>query len=261
MRNLNILFLGDIVGPDAVEAIRKNLYRIKKEHSVDMVIANGENANFGNGITPDDAETLFTSGVDVITGGNHSFRQRSIYNYLDDTYEILRPANYSGACPGHGYAIVNAGVCNVLVMNVQGVVYMDPIYDPFDTVEDILEREEGNFDIAVLDFHAEATGEKKTLANAFKERINVFVGTHTHVRTADLQILDSGCGYITDLGMCGVHDSSLGVNYEDTEAMMRLHMPRRFTLAKGKIVIEGALFEIDTQKRKTVDVKPISVSV
>jgi len=261
MKNLNILFLGDIVGPDAVEAVRKNLYRIKREMAVDLVIANGENSNFGNGISPDDADILFTSGVDVITGGNHSFRQRSVYDYLDDNDCILRPANYSGGCPGHGWVTVNTGACDVLVMNVQGIVYMDPLNNPFDTVEDILAREEGNFDIALLDFHAEATGEKKTLANAFKDRLSVFVGTHTHVRTADLQILDGGCGYITDLGMCGVHDSSLGINYEDTEAMMRLHIPRRFTLAKGKITIEGALFTVDITTSKTVAVKPISVSV
>lgn len=261
MKNVNILILGDIVGPDAVEAVRKNLYRLKKELSVDFVIANGENAFSGNGITPDDADTLFTAGVDVITGGNHSFRQRCVYGYLDDTDAILRPANYSGACPGHGYVIVNTGVCDILVMNVQGVVYMDPLADPFDSVEDILARESGNFDIAVLDFHAEATGEKKTLANAFKDQLSVFVGTHTHVRTADLQILDTGCGYITDLGMCGVHDSSLGVSYEDTEAMMRLHIPRRFTLAKGKVTLEGALFTVDIHTSKTVDVKPVSICV
>lgn len=261
MKNINILALGDIVGPDAVEAVRKNLYRIKKEMSVDFVIANGENAFSGNGITPDDADTLFTAGVDVITGGNHSFKQRSIYSYLDDNDAILRPANFGGACPGHGYVIVNIGCADILVMNVQGVVYMDNLADPFDTVEDILARESGNYDIAVLDFHAEATGEKKTLANAFKEQLSVFVGTHTHVRTADLQILDTGCGYITDLGMCGVHDSSLGVSYEDTEAMMRTHMPRRFTLAKGKITLEGAVFTVDLKTFKTVEVKPISICI
>lgn len=261
MKTVNILMLGDVVGPDALEAIRRNLYKIKKEYNVDFTVINGENANVGNGINPDDAETLFSAGADVITGGNHIFKQRSVYNYLDDCDCILRPANFPAGCPGHGYVIVETGVCDFLVMNVQGVVYMDNLACPFDTVDDILAREEGNYDVAILDFHAEATGEKKTLANAFSHKLTVFAGTHTHVKTADLSILESGCGYITDLGMCGVENSSLGVCFEDTEAMMRTHMPRRFNLAKGKVCINGALFTVDVESRKTVEVKSIGITV
>ncbi len=254
---VNVLFLGDVVGPDAAQYLRRNLPAIKKKYEADITVVNAENASIGNGLTPELADTLFFAGADVLTGGNHIFRQKSLYQYLDDTDAIVRPANYPPTAPGRGYCILKTGFADVLVVNLQGTTFMEPLDNSFDVLEGILAREEGNYDFAVLDFHAEATSEKKTLANAFDGSFAVIVGTHTHVRTADLQILKNGTGYITDLGMCGVEDSSLGVNFEDAEYMMRTHLPRRFTLAKGKISVNGAVFNVDRRTGKTLFVENV----
>lgn len=254
---VNVLMLGDVVGPDAVQYLRKNLHAIRQRYEADITVINAENASIGNGLTPELAETLFFAGADVLTGGNHIFRQNALHPYLDDTDAIIRPANYPSTAPGRGYCILKMGFADVLFVNLQGTAFMEPLANPFETLENVLAREEGNYDFAILDFHAEATGEKKTLANAFDGCFAVIAGTHTHVRTADLQILKNGTGYITDLGMCGVENSSLGVSFEDAEYMMRMHLPRRFKLAKGEISINGAVFNVDLKTGRTLFVENV----
>ena len=249
MENFKVLCLGDVVGQDALGVLEKNLSAIRKKHGVDFVVANGENVAEGNGLMPDDADAMLYAGVDVITGGNHIWQKSRIYQYLDDKNEMIRPANYPSTAPGRGYVIVDTGVARVLVMNVLGTVFMESLACPFETVDRILERENGNFDLSILDIHAEATAEKKALGYYLDGRVNAIFGTHTHVTTADEQILPKGSGYITDLGMCGCEESALGVEVEGVIEKLRCKMPTRFRQATGRITINGALFEFDKNFR------------
>lgn len=257
---MNILCIGDIVGPEAVRFVTANLYKIRREYDIALVIANGENADLGNGLLPETAKGLLTAGVDVITSGNHIWQKSGIYPFLDDCPFVLRPANYPGGNPGHGHVILEAQGKRVLVMNVQGVVYMEPLASPFDTVEKILAAEKGNYDISVLDFHAEATGEKACLAHALDGTVDVIFGTHTHVPTADERILPSGSGFISDLGMCGVTNSALGMKFEPVIAKLRTGMPQRFEIATGTVTMNAAIFVYNTQKSKIELVKRVNFS-
>lgn len=211
-----------------------------------MVIANAENCAEPNGIDKSSAIALFGRGVDVITTGNHVWRKSTVFSYLDDEDNILRPLNYPASNPGHGYCIINVNGYRVLCMNVLGASYMDTSCCPFEAVERALRDNEGKYDLAVLDIHAEATGEKKAIAYSFSDRISVCFGTHTHVQTNDAQILDDRCAYITDLGMCGAQNSILGVKKEAVILKLRSKMMARFDFAEGDIAIEGALFSVDT---------------
>lgn len=242
---MKILALGDVVGDGAVEYISFNLRRFKRENGIDFTVVNGENSASNNGISGHSANALLQSGADVITTGNHVYRVCSFYEYLENTPFVIRPANFPAGCPGKGYTLLDCGYKRVLVMNVLGRTSMDPVDCPFNGIETILEKEEGNYDISLLDVHAEATSEKAAIARYFDGRINVVFGTHTHVQTNDARILPKGTGYITDLGMCGPEDSILGVESQIIIDRFRLHMPRRFECANGKISASGAVFTLD----------------
>ena len=247
MKNsIKILALGDVVGPRAVEYLERNLWRLRSKIGADLVIANGENSAEPNGIDKTSAKALFDSGVDVITTGNHVFRKSSVFSYLDDKDEILRPLNFPSANPGHGDVIATANGYKILVMNVLGEFYMESCASPYEAIEKCLIKNEGRYDLAILDIHAESTGEKKALAYNFADRVSIIYGTHTHVQTSDAQILD-GCGYITDLGMCGDNDSILGVKKEAVIHKMKTKMMAKFDFATdGEIECTGAIFEINT---------------
>ncbi len=242
-----VLCLGDVVGAQAVEYISHKLWNFRKDNGINFTVANGENADPGNGITRQSAEKLLASGVDVITSGNHVWQKKEIRSYIDECRYLLRPANYPSRDPGSGSVICDADGRKILVMNVQGNVFMDPIGDPFDCVDSILRREEGNYDFSVLDIHAEATAEKIALARYFDGRINIIVGTHTHVQTADEQVLEKGSGYITDLGMSGVQTGVLGVDKDCIIEKFRTKMPVRFLPAVGEVRVMGAVFGINDQ--------------
>ena len=245
---MKILCLGDIVCPDAVDRLCKTLYKVRRERQIDFVMLNGENADVGNGLSKDTAERLLSAGVDVITGGNHIFQKRDIYHYLDDEERILRPANYPDAVAGKGYTILDVCGWRILVINVQGTAFMDPIDCPFRTIEKILDRCKGKYDLSLLDIHAEATSEKIALAHVFDGKIDMIVGTHTHVPTADAKILPAGSGYVTDLGMCGVTDSALGVDVNCVIRKLRYKIPTKFELAKGNVTFQGVEFSKTPQK-------------
>ena len=185
----------------------------KKEKNIDLVIANGENSADGNGITPAPAEYLFTSGVDVITTGNHTFRRKESYELFDSEDCLLRPANYPKGAPGKGICIVDKGRYQIAVVNLMGVVYLEALDCPFSVMDNILE-ENSLPKIILVDFHAEATGEKGGFAYAYDGTVSAIFGTHTHVQTADEHILPQGTGFITDLGMTGPCHSVLGVKPE-----------------------------------------------
>ena len=242
---MKILALGDIVGPLGCSHVCKKLWSFRKENNISFVVANGENADEGNGISRESASELLSRGVDVITGGNHVFRKKNIYDFLDMSDCMIRPANYPSSCPGKGYTVVDAIGYRALVINVQGTAFMEPLNCPFETVERILERNEGRYDFSVLDIHAEATSEKIALAHYFDGRINIIFGTHTHVPTADCKVFPGGTGYITDLGMCGVQDGVLGVEPEIIIKRLKDKMPQRFTHVQGEPTARGALFDLD----------------
>ena len=252
-----ILAIGDICGPSGVQYLRKNLWRIRKEHKADMVIANGENSAEPNGIDRESAEALFESGVDVITTGNHVYRKSSVMSYLDSCDALLRPLNFPSQSPGHGECIIKLDGYKILCMNVMGSAYMDSSACPFESVERCLRRNEGRYDFAILDIHAEATGEKKALAYDFASRLSVCFGTHTHIQTNDARVLEGRCGYITDLGMVGARESVLGVKKECVIYKMKTKMLTKFDFAEGEIEATGALFELDADTGKCLSARAV----
>lgn len=255
---LRILALGDIVGTRTLEALRTTLWSKRQELQADLVIANGENATEIHGLCARDASLLLDSGVDLITLGNHTYSMRDLHDFLDNhSHEILRPANYPASCPGCGSTVRDVNGYRVLCMNVIGTVFMEPLSSPFDAVESMLRREEGRYDLAVLDIHAEATSEKMAIARMFDGRISVMFGTHTHVQTADECILPGGSGYITDLGMSGPDDGILGTKTEAVLTKMCRHMPAHFTVAEGEIIVRGALFETDPATKRCTRVRRV----
>lgn len=252
-----MLAIGDIVGPEAVKYVSERLWSIRKRQSIDMVVCNAENAAVGNGLDPQSADKLIASGCDVLTGGNHIFRKREIRQYLDNTETLIRPANYPAGTPGNGYTTVNIDGYKVLVINVLGTIYLEPLACPFATVERILDREAGQYDFAVLDIHAEATSEKIALGRYFDGRINVVYGTHTHVATADTVILPRGTGYVTDLGMSGPPDGVLGVRADIIIDKLTKKLPVKFELAEGSTEVNGVVFTLDSTSGKVVSVERI----
>ena len=254
---MNILAIGDVVGSAGCKFLRSHLPSLKKLRHIDLVIANGENSADGNGISPASAQYLFDSGVDVITGGNHSFRRREIYDRYDEEETLLRPANFPPGAPGKGACIVDRGRIQIGVINLMGVVYLENLDCPFAAADRLLE---GMPPITVLDFHAEATGEKGALARYLDGRVSAVFGTHTHVQTADETILPGGTGFITDLGMTGPTDSVLGVKPELVIQKMRSKLPVRFETAKGDCRMDAVLFCIDEKTARTVSVERIQIT-
>ncbi len=243
---MRLLALGDIIAPAAAEYLCRRLPAVRADMKADMVVVNAENASFLAGIRPDAAEALLACGADVLTGGNHTLQTRDAWEMLDENPRVLRPVNYPAEVPGYGTTIVEAGGVRVLVMNAMGTALIEPVLDsPYPYIERALERARGEYDIAVMDFHAEATGEKYAMAHAFDGRISAIWGTHTHVQTADEQVLPAGTGYLSDLGCVAPSGGILGVQTEVICGRMRKHIPVPYRVARGEVCAEGALFDID----------------
>ena len=260
MNKLKILAIGDVCGPESVSYLKRNLWKIRKEYKADAVIANAENCAEPNGIDKESAQTLFESGVDVITTGNHVFRKNNVFKYLDDEERLIRPLNYPSSNPGKGDTVIDVNGYKMLVLNVLGSAYMDASSCPFEAVERALERNRGAYDFAVLDVHAEATGEKKALGYYFANKIGIIFGTHTHVQTNDAQLLEGTCAYVTDLGMCGASDSILGVRRDAVIHRLKTKMLSRFDFATGETELDGAIFEIDTDTGHGVSCQLIKIT-
>lgn len=254
---MRILAIGDVVGSKSVDYLSDRLFRVKRELGVDFTVANGENASEIHGIAPKEAENLFSAGVDVITLGNHAFGRREIYEMLDGNTRIIRPANYPRTAHGTGHTVVGCLGKRILCINVQGTALMEPLACPFESVERILERERGKYDVSILDVHAEATSEKLAIAHCFDGRISIIFGTHTHVPTADEQILPRGTGYITDIGMTGPVDSVIGTDKYDVIEKFRTRMPTRFKVAAGDIKACGAIFDVDIDTGRVTSVRRV----
>lgn len=241
---MNILVIGDVVGSVGCEFLRSKLPNLKRIKGIDLVIANGENSADGNGITPKSAEYLYDSGVDVITTGNHTYRRKEIYEYFDTQTHLIRPANYPDSAPGKGICIVDMGRIRVAVMNIMGTVYLENLRCPFETLDRLLGTEDLP-KICILDFHAEATGEKRALGYYADGKLSAIFGTHTHVQTADACILPAGTGYITDTGMTGPIESALGVKSELVIQKFLTKLPVRFENAPGPCKMDCTLFTVD----------------
>ena len=255
---MKILAIGDIVGGSAIEYLKNNLSNYIKANNIDFVIANGENASEIKGLSLRDAEKILSIGVDFITLGNHAFGKRDLYDFLDSNdHLIIRPANFSHLAPGSGYSIININGYKILCINIMGTVYLTSLNSPFETVDKILEREKGNYDFALLDIHAEATSEKLALGRYFDGRISVIFGTHTHVQTADETILPNGSGYITDLGMTGPTNGILGTKSEIIIDRFVKQTPHYFEVADGDVKAHGAIFEVDVDTKKVLEIKRI----
>ena len=251
--NMNILILGDVVGKKTVEYLSKNLWTFRKEKRIDMVIANGENATDIMGLAPDDAQALLDGGVDVITGGNHIFHNRALYQMLDDSRVIVRPLNVPAAAPGSGETIFEVCGYNVLVLNLLGMMGMDYAQNPFEAVDKALSRNNGRYDFAIVDFHAEATAEKQAMGYYLAGRAAAVVGTHTHVQTADWQILDGGTAYITDLGMCGPVGGVLGTDKDVILKRFTTGLPQKFTVANGEIKLSGVIVKVENNRATSIE--------
>lgn len=253
---MRILTIGDVVSSQGCEYLRRTLRQLKRDYQAELVIVNGENSAVGNGITPGSAEALFEAGADVITLGNHALRRPEISRYLDEQEFIVRPVNYHPSAPGKGAVIVDKGSVSVAVINLQGAVYLDNIANPFEAIDAALEKAAAaGARIIVIDFHAEASSEKRAMGFYVDGRASVLFGTHTHVQTSDEQILPRGTGYITDLGMTGPFYSVLGIEPAIAIQKMKTNLPVRFQNPDGSCTVEGCFFEVDNKTGKTVQIE------
>ena len=257
-----LLFIGDIVGKPGRDLVRRGLASLVARHRIDLVIANGENAAAGFGITPDIADDLFAAGVHVLTGGNHSWDKKEIIPYLAHEPRLIRPANFPPGAPGRGRVIVMAanGV-KVAVINAMGRVFMTAIDDPFRVVLDQIEAVRSECAIVFVDFHAEATSEKVAMGWHLDGRVAAVVGTHTHVMTADERVLPHGTAYITDVGMTGPHDSVIGVERHAILQRFLTALPQRFETAAENPRLNAVIITADEATGRASAIERLSVSV
>lgn len=259
MSQIKILAIGDVVGEAGVTYLSGGrLRRMASNLGADVIIVNGENSSKHNSITPDSAEAIFDAGADVITGGNHTLKRYHTHDYLDSHPYCIRPANYPSDAPGEGYTVIDCRGRRLLVINLLGTTFMDPLDSPFKTADKILEKMKGRYDIAVVDIHAEATSEKLCLARYLDGRVSAVFGTHTHVQTADAQVLPGGTGYMTDLGMTGPLEGVLGVKSENAIHKFIKRTPIFFEHAAGAVLAHGALFTLNGDSRKCVAAEGIT---
>ncbi len=253
---MNILCIGDIVGRPGREFVDKVLKPLREELAVDVVIANGENASGGAGILPKVADGLFAAGVDVITLGDHTWDKKEIFPYLNDHPRIIRPANFPDGAPGRGWCVVkSANGGKFAVINLLGRVFMRyNVACPFKAFDEIIAGIKKETPVAVVDMHAETTSEKVAFGHYADGRASVVFGTHTHIQTADEQILTKGTAYITDLGMSGPYDSVIGQNKDNIVARFLTSMPQKFEVASDGVFLSGVCVEVDekTGKAKTI---------
>jgi metallophosphoesterase (TIGR00282 family) len=243
---MNILFIGDIVGAPGRRALEELLPRVVDRQFIDLVVANGENASGGLGITPQVADQLLAQGIDVLTSGNHIWKHKEIIPYLESTDRLIRPANYPPETPGRGYAIVETAAGEAAaVINLEGRVFMNPLECPFRTVDRVLEAIPKEVKVVLVDMHAEATSEKQAMGWHLDGRVSAVLGTHTHVQTADERILPAGSGYISDAGMTGPVDSVIGMKREIILERFLSQRPQPFKVATQNIQLQGVIVKID----------------
>ncbi len=257
--NIRVLAVGDVVGDAGVDFLCRHLPALRKLHGVQFTVVNGENAA-SNGLLPRQADDIFSAGADVITMGNHTWDKQQIVSYMDETPYLLRPANYTARAPGRGWGIFDGprGL-RIRVVNLIGRCEMDPNFDnPFTRIDAVLA--DGGADLTLVDLHCEATSEKGAMAWYLDGRAQALWGTHTHVPTADCQVLPRGLGFVTDLGMTGPSQSVIGI--KPSQAINRFlgGLPQRFQPAEGPCRLDAVLFDIDAAARRCVSVQRVDIT-
>lgn len=254
----HLLAVGDVVGQGGLAFLERHLRSLKTLHSVDFTVVNGENAS-GVGVTPRQAQAILDAGADVITLGNHTWNRMQIQDFLEECPYLLRPANYPKRLPGRGYGVYpGPRGLRIGVMNLIGRLELSPHNEsPFTTADALLK--DADADLVVVDFHAEATSEKGAMGYYLDGRVQAVWGTHTHVPTADCQILPQGTGFVTDLGMTGPARSVLGVRPEQSVNLFLGGLPQRYEEADGPCKLNAALFVIDTETKKCVSVERVDI--
>jgi metallophosphoesterase (TIGR00282 family) len=253
---MRVLFIGDVVGSPGRKGLRETMPSLRERHSPDLIVVNGENSAGGMGITERTANDIFDTGAGVITTGNHVYRHREAYEFLDREERVIRPANYPQANPGRGHTVVEAGGMRVGVINLSGGVGLRVARSPFDTVDAILDRIEA--DAVLVDFHAEVSSEKVAMGWHLDGRVAAVFGTHTHVPTADGRVLPGGTAHISDVGMTGSRTSVLGVKPEQALRSLITQMPTRFETASEDVWVMGALVEVN-QRGLADSIEPVLV--
>lgn len=261
---MNLLFIGDVVGEPGRKAVKTLLPKLRERHRLDFVVANGENSAGGSGITPKTAQELYSAGVDVITSGDHLWDQKEVMELLQNETRFLRPLNYPPRTPGQGSSVFDLRTSTsdnplrVAVLNAQGRTFMPMLENPFLVVPPEIERLRQQTPIIFVDFHAEATSEKIAFARMLDGRVSAVVGTHTHVQTADEQIFPGGTAYLSDAGFTGPHESVLGREVEPVVRRFVTNMPQRFEVARGRVLLQGAVLEIDVTSGKSLRIERVS---
>ena len=254
------MFIGDIVGSPGRKAVAELLPSLRERHQLDLVIANGENAAGGNGITPDTAAEIYAAGVDVITCGDHLWDQKEVEILLNEEPRFVRPVNYPAGTPGQGSTIINReGLPPIGVVNAQGNTFMRGELDnPFRRVREEIKKISPMVSVILLDFHAEATSEKIAMARMLDGEISIMIGTHTHVQTADEFIFPGGTAFLCDAGFTGPHDGVLGRDWKPVVERFLTSQPQRFPVAKDRILLQGAVVDVDGETGRAVSIERIS---
>lgn len=257
---MQILFIGDIVGRPGRRAVRELLPGLVRERGIELVVANGENAAAGFGITRDTVDELLECGIHVLTTGNHVWDKREVLGFIDDYPNLLRPANYPEACPGIGHAVVQAAAAiPVAVVSLAGRVFMHPADCPFRVVKGLLAGLRQQTPVMIVDMHAEATSEKQAMGWFLDGEVSAVVGTHTHVQTADETILPGGTAYISDVGMTGPHHSVIGIEKGMIIDRFLTGMPCRFEVARGDTRLQGVVVAVDPQTGKARSIERVNL--
>jgi hypothetical protein len=256
---VKVLFIGDIIGEPGRKMVRHALPELLKAHVPDLVIANGENAAGGFGITPDIAEELLRTGIHVLTSGNHVWDKKDLEPWLSKQDRLIRPANYPEGCPGAGSVVVPTDAGKAAVLNLEGRVFMSNLEDPFRTAERELERLRKETRVVIVDFHAEATSEKAALAWHLDGKASAVLGTHTHVQTADERILPGGTAFMTDVGMTGPTDSVIGVGKEGAIGRFLTQRPHKFEIPKGPAHLDAVVIDVEPKTGKARKIERIKM--
>lgn len=258
---MKILFIGDIVGSPGRKAIRRYLPQLRDKYNPQMIIANGENAASGKGITRKIYKSLLEWGVHVITMGNHTWDKKEIFDFIDEADRMIRPANFPEGTPGVGMNFTNYNDKKIAVINLQGRTFLAPNDDPFQKADELIAEAQRETDIIFVDFHAETTSEKQAMGWYLDGRVTAMVGTHTHTQTADERILPKGTAYLTDAGMTGPYDGILGVERDAVIKRFKTNLPVRFEVdEKGDIQLNGALITVDLSSGKAKKIERIMIN-
>jgi len=256
---VTLLFIADVVGQPGRRAVRELVPKLRQQYRLDLVVANGENSAGGSGITPQTAEEIFSGGVDIITCGDHLWDQKDVIHLLDNEPRFVRPLNYPPGTPGRGSVLFKRdGLPAVGIINLQGRTFMPPLENPFHTVLAEVERLRRTTPIILVDFHAEATSEKIAVARLLDGHVSALIGTHTHVQTADEQIFPGGTAFLCDAGFTGPHDSVIGREIEPIIKRFMTNMPQKFEVAKGRVLLQGAVVEIDECSGRAIRIERVS---